>query len=89
MRIELQDVRLYPLILLRLPGESDAHHETHRREPKMTKKLLLAVFVLGMFSVGAQAHDSQPVDPEVSTHSGGTDAAGCHTNHKTGGYHCH
>jgi hypothetical protein len=22
-------------------------------------------------------------------HSGGTDAAGCHTNHKTGVYHCH
>lgn len=22
-------------------------------------------------------------------HSGGTDAAGCHNNHKTGGYHCH
>lgn len=22
-------------------------------------------------------------------HSGGTDAAGCHYNHKTGGYHCH
>ncbi|MCY4497252.1 MAG: YHYH domain-containing protein [Rhodospirillaceae bacterium] len=22
-------------------------------------------------------------------HSGGTNAAGCHTNHRTGGYHCH
>lgn len=22
-------------------------------------------------------------------HSGGTDDAGCHTNHKTGDYHCH
>ncbi|ASP84778.1 hypothetical protein CDO26_09330 [Sinorhizobium meliloti] len=22
-------------------------------------------------------------------HSGGTDKNGCHTNHKTGGYHCH
>lgn len=22
-------------------------------------------------------------------HSGGTDRNGCHTNHKTGGYHCH
>jgi hypothetical protein len=22
-------------------------------------------------------------------HSGGTDAYGCHTNHKTGVYHCH
>ena len=23
------------------------------------------------------------------SHSGGTDAYGCHNNHKTGGYHCH
>ena len=22
-------------------------------------------------------------------HSGGTDASGCHYNHKTGVYHCH
>ena len=22
-------------------------------------------------------------------HSGGTNAAGCHTNRRTGGYHCH
>jgi hypothetical protein len=22
-------------------------------------------------------------------HSGGTDSMGCHTNHKTGVYHCH
>lgn len=22
-------------------------------------------------------------------HSGGTDSKGCHTNHKSGGYHCH
>lgn len=22
-------------------------------------------------------------------HSGGTDANGCHRNHKTGDYHCH
>lgn len=25
----------------------------------------------------------------ATAHSGGTDASGCHTNHKTGGYHCH
>lgn len=23
------------------------------------------------------------------SHSGGTDSYGCHTNHKTGDYHCH
>lgn len=25
----------------------------------------------------------------VYAHSGGTDASGCHTNRKTGDYHCH
>lgn len=25
----------------------------------------------------------------ASAHSGGTDSSGCHTNHKTGVYHCH
>ena len=25
----------------------------------------------------------------AGSHSGGTNSAGCHTNHKTGGYHCH
>ena len=25
----------------------------------------------------------------VLAHSGGTDSAGCHLNHKTGVYHCH
>lgn len=26
---------------------------------------------------------------EAKGHSGGTDKYGCHTNHKTGDYHCH
>ncbi|MEC6882188.1 MULTISPECIES: YHYH domain-containing protein [Photobacterium] len=25
----------------------------------------------------------------ANAHSGGTDSNGCHTNHKTGVYHCH
>ena len=25
----------------------------------------------------------------VMAHSGGTNSDGCHTNHKTGEYHCH
>ena len=28
------------------------------------------------------------VEPAFS-HSGGTNSSGCHTNHKTGDYHCH
>ena len=26
---------------------------------------------------------------DVTAHSGGTNSAGCHTNRKTGDYHCH
>jgi len=26
---------------------------------------------------------------QAFAHSGGTDANGCHKNHKTGDYHCH
>ncbi|WP_348529716.1 MULTISPECIES: YHYH domain-containing protein [unclassified Mesorhizobium] len=26
---------------------------------------------------------------DTFAHGGGTDANGCHTNHKTGEYHCH
>ena len=26
---------------------------------------------------------------QALAHSGGTDASGCHLNHKTGIYHCH
>ena len=25
----------------------------------------------------------------IAAHSGGTDANGCHRDHKRGGYHCH
>jgi hypothetical protein len=29
------------------------------------------------------------VGPPAAAHSGGLDASGCHTNRKTGDYHCH
>jgi hypothetical protein len=38
--------------------------------------LLLAALLLAFGSLGL-------------AHSGGTNAYGCHNNHKTGGYHCH
>lgn len=43
------------------------------------KKILLACLVTGLLGSAITA----------SAHSGGTDAYGCHTNHTTGGYHCH
>lgn len=42
-------------------------------------KKLIAI-AAAIFAIGVGA---------VYAHSGGTDAYGCHTNHKTGGYHCH
>ena len=29
------------------------------------------------------------LSPEAQAHSGGTDAAGCHTDNSNGSYHCH
>lgn len=40
-------------------------------------KILILSIVVAVFSTAAFAH------------SGGTNSAGCHKNHSTGGYHCH
>ena len=40
-------------------------------------KLAIAVGLIVFFS------------PEAQAHSGGTDAAGCHTDNSNGSYHCH
>lgn len=42
------------------------------------KKLAALLAICGMLGSGWAV-----------AHSGGTDAAGCHYNHKTGVYHCH
>lgn len=63
------------------------------------KKICLAVSA-SMLAIAAPAvaHEEKPTTatpsstigvPKVPQHSGGTDANGCHTNHKTGDYHCH
>jgi len=44
----------------------------------MIKKINILVIILSFFSVNS-----------LVSHSGGTDSYGCHTNSKTGGYHCH
>ncbi|CNK67406.1 Uncharacterised protein [Yersinia frederiksenii] len=41
-------------------------------------KKLLTLSIMFILSIGA-----------AIAHSGGTDANGCHTNKKTGDYHCH
>lgn len=42
----------------------------------MKKLALVVAMMLGVSSL-------------AFAHSGGTDANGCHRNHKTGDYHCH
>lgn len=53
------------------------------------KTILIAMALM----LGAGMAQAAPVAPDAGTiineHSGGTDAAGCHHNRKTGGYHCH
>ncbi|MEE3649443.1 MULTISPECIES: YHYH domain-containing protein [unclassified Brenneria] len=44
------------------------------------KKLIVAIITSGFLAMTASS---------AFAHSGGTDANGCHTNHKTGDYHCH
>lgn len=41
------------------------------------KRIITIVLASGIFAISLYAH------------SGGTNSAGCHKNHKTGGYHCH
>jgi hypothetical protein len=49
---------------------------------------ILAVIGLG-FSLPSMANSTSYSDSNTVGHSGGTDSSGCHTNRKTGGYHCH
>ena len=46
----------------------------------MIKRLSAAILAIALSSL--------PLT-DVLGHSGGTNAAGCHTNHSTGDYHCH
>ena len=50
----------------------------------------ISVVTAGGFVVANHSHTvGGKSDVFINGHSGGTDASGCHTNHKTGGYHCH
>ena len=44
------------------------------------KKIAYILTIIAVLSFGAQV---------VMAHSGGTNAQGCHYDHKNGGYHCH
>ena len=60
-----------------LPAEARFWGENHMKMPTI---FAAAALVLSSASV--------PTVPAFS-HSGGTNAAGCHNNRKTGDYHCH
>ncbi|MBZ9994027.1 YHYH domain-containing protein [Mesorhizobium sp. BH1-1-4] len=45
----------------------------------MKSALISTISALTIWAFAASAH----------AHGGGTDSNGCHTNHKTGEYHCH
>ena len=64
----------------------------------------LVVAAVSLMASAAMAHEAPPATQPTSSpasapakaivkpvkgHSGGTDAAGCHTNSQTGDYHCH
>lgn len=60
----------------------------------MLKKILIAgsilvggLAVMGMSDLIIVDHSHD--DGTIISHSGGTNSDGCHTNHKTGDYHCH
>lgn len=50
------------------------------------KNIIMAVATV--FALGLSAYAVSNGVP-THQHSGGTDSNGCHTNHKTGEYHCH
>lgn len=54
---------------------------TYSRQPERNKGMKLKITIVLLALFGA-------LGPSFA-HSGGTDASGCHYNHKTGDYHCH
>ncbi|MFC1626425.1 YHYH domain-containing protein [Pseudomonadota bacterium] len=62
-------------LLLPLAASAHSGDSGAKAESKVTSKVMTS--------------DKTPATEKVVTHSGGTDAYGCHTNRKTGEYHCH
>lgn len=48
-------------------------------------RIIVAVGVVGLMALASATGASRP----AFAHGGGLDASGCHTNRKTGDYHCH
>lgn len=53
------------------------------------KAVMLAAIVVMTLGSASAFSTATATTPTVDAHSGGTNSAGCHTNSKTGAYHCH
>jgi hypothetical protein len=66
-------------ILITVLGESATPFIADKLRRFTMKKLATAIFLVLLATVSSFAY----------AHSGGTDANGCHYDHRTGTYHCH
>lgn len=64
------------LLPLTIPGSTAPVRIAGFAEGKKTMKTIITIALLLASSLAL-------------AHSGGTNKQGCHTNHKTGDYHCH
>lgn len=53
------------------------------------KAVILAAIVVMTLGSASAFSAATAITPTVDAHSGGTNSLGCHTNSKTGAYHCH
>ena len=55
----------------------------------MKRLIIIVLSVVAISAVVAGGFIADHTHEEGLGHSGGTDSSGCHTNSKTGDYHCH
>jgi hypothetical protein len=56
----------------------------------ITASALFAISIMASIASASYANSGASYNQtEIISHSGGTNAAGCHNDRKRGGYHCH
>lgn len=58
-------------------------------KPLILLAIILSILLSSPYLIASIQPDHSHDTDTVLSHSGGTDRYGCHTNHKTGDYHCH
>ena len=62
----------------------------HKEECVMRRVIAAAIGFIAVTAIaGNLIATDHSHEKNILSHSGGTDSQGCHTNHKTGDYHCH